>query len=712
LSRDETTMLVSDALGGCLDPDAARRLWTLTRGNVLYIVNIVEQEIGAGRLTRRHGYWRWTGEPVVSPGLVEVIESRIGDLPPSVGDVVDTLAVGEPLGLALLSKITDLGAIEDAEQRGLITFDHTSKGGALRVAHPLYGEVRRERTPSVRLRRLRGLVAAQLAASDDRDDTRVLVRRAVLSLDSDLQPDPDLLVRAARSAVGLADLPLADRLADAAIGAGAGTDARIVRAHALNWLSRGQETEAVLTNSPLSEMTPADQAHVALLRANNMLWNLADPEAAKEFMDAVSQTTPASARGCIDAFFAVYWAAMGRPEAARKSAQHLDWDQLPGHAGAEAAWGIALAAGDAGRTSEAVAAADAGCTISARSFDAASMRFTITDIEVSALLQSGAIGQALEVAERLRREAADLPGSAQLMSTAVAGRAALGAGRLQPACSLLERVVELFAAAGDTIGLGYRYQHSHAITLALLGESDAAAAALAALHERAHPSFRFMDFERALAQAWVAAGQGAVTEAVATLLSMAECTRSDGRFAAEVACLQAACQLGDHSSAARLRELAAIVEGPRAGLAARFAAGLHGGDGAELLAVSEEFECMGDLVAAVDAGAHAAIAYRRQDRRGSAYGCSRRAEELAKQCGGACTPALLQAAERLPLGAREREIAMLIGVGLSNRAIAARLTVSVRTVEGHIYRAMAKTGVGSREELAALLRRHKPVVDE
>jgi DNA-binding CsgD family transcriptional regulator len=51
---------------------------------------------------------------------------------------------------------------------------------------------------------------------------------------------------------------------------------------------------------------------------------------------------------------------------------------------------------------------------------------------------------------------------------------------------------------------------------------------------------------------------------------------------------------------------------------------------------------------------------------------------------------------------------MLIEEGLSNRALAARLSLSVRTVEGHIYRAMIKTGAGSREELAAMLPRRKP----
>jgi DNA-binding CsgD family transcriptional regulator len=40
---------------------------------------------------------------------------------------------------------------------------------------------------------------------------------------------------------------------------------------------------------------------------------------------------------------------------------------------------------------------------------------------------------------------------------------------------------------------------------------------------------------------------------------------------------------------------------------------------------------------------------------------------------------------------------------LSNREISQRLTLSPRTVESHIYRAMAKTGTTSREELAALM---------
>src|SRR4029450_8247016 len=97
--------------------------------------------------------------------------------------------------------------------RGRAPVEAPGAGVEVRVAHPLYGEVRRKRAPPTRLRRLRGLVAAELAASIDRDDTRGVGGRATLTWDSDLEPDPDLLVRAARGAACMWDQPLADQLA-------------------------------------------------------------------------------------------------------------------------------------------------------------------------------------------------------------------------------------------------------------------------------------------------------------------------------------------------------------------------------------------------------------------------------------------------------------------------------------------------------------------
>jgi DNA-binding NarL/FixJ family response regulator len=75
---------------------------------------------------------------------------------------------------------------------------------------------------------------------------------------------------------------------------------------------------------------------------------------------------------------------------------------------------------------------------------------------------------------------------------------------------------------------------------------------------------------------------------------------------------------------------------------------------------------------------------------------------LAARCGGAITPAIRSATRPSPLSRREPEIAAMIARGLSNREIADELVVSVRTVEGHIYRACMKVNVCDRDDLAAV----------
>ena len=77
-------------------------------------------------------------------GLVELVETRMGALPDAVGAVVDALAVGEPIELATLRRIVDPDAVEEADLRGLIRLDDLDERIEVRLAHPLYGEVRQE----------------------------------------------------------------------------------------------------------------------------------------------------------------------------------------------------------------------------------------------------------------------------------------------------------------------------------------------------------------------------------------------------------------------------------------------------------------------------------------------------------------------------------------------------------------------------------------
>ena len=706
LSSDETAMLLSAALGAPIDPAAGRRLWKLTCGNALYLHHVVEQEVSDGRLVEQQGYWRWSGEPVVAPALIELIESRIGALPSAIGDVIDTLAVGEPIELGSLARITDPSAVEEADVRGLITLEEVDSAIEARIAHPLYGEVRKERAPPTRLRRLRGLVAKDLAAGDRRDDARIVVRRATLMLDSDLDPDHELFLTAAQTAIRL-DTPLAERLARAAVLAGGGMESQLMHCYCLVWHGRAAEAESDLATLVEHATTDLERVRIAELRAHNLFWTLRRPADAEAVLDDTGrQLTEPTARHLLAAPRAAIYADLGRPrQAVQAATEALAEASLPDHLVVLASWGLVGGLGMLGRADEIGTVSTRGYAAAARAPNAAVMRMGLSYRHMIGLKLAGYLHEAERIALEARRESEDswFPHSSLILL----GQAALAQGNVDSALRSLREARASLDALGDIGGWLFRCRLSLTQALAMAGEVSAAKRALAELDENRHPAFAFLEPELMLAQAWVAAAEGAVSQALVHAHQAAEVAANAGQLAHEVLALQTAVGFGDRTVADRLAALATQVDGPRAGVAARFAAALATGDGAELAAVSEEFERMGDLVAAVDAAAHAAFAYRRQDLRGSALGCSTRAEALAERCGGVSTPALRQASERLPLTDREREIVMLLGEGLSSPAIAERLTLSARTVEGHIYRAMAKTGTTSRDELAALLLRHR-----
>ena len=72
-------------------------------------------------------------------------------------------------------------------------------------------------------------------------------------------------------------------------------------------------------------------------------------------------------------------------------------------------------------------------------------------------------------------------------------------------------------------------------------------------------------------------------------------------------------------------------------------------------------------------------------------------------CGDLRTPALAMGGSPEGLTRREREVAGLAAAGASSREIAAKLYLSVRTVDNHLQNIYSKLGVTSREELARIL---------
>ena len=208
-----------------------------------------------------------------------------------------------------------------------------------------------------------------------------------------------------------------------------------------------------------------------------------------------------------------------------------------------------------------------------------------------------------------------------------------------------------------------------------------------------------------LAEAWLAAAQGNVSAAIELALDAGDMARRSGQRAIELRALHDAIRFGDRTSLQRVVDIASGMGGRLAPVYGAHAAALADRDAAAVYSAAEQFEQIGALLSAADAAAQAAVLFNAADDRRRTVESGRGGDRLAAACGGIQTPALILAAQPLPLSTREREIANLVAQGLSNRQIAERLVVSSRTVEGHIYRACIKLDVSDREELAALIRK-------
>ncbi|MFI1761032.1 LuxR C-terminal-related transcriptional regulator [Streptomyces sp. NPDC020800] len=134
---------------------------------------------------------------------------------------------------------------------------------------------------------------------------------------------------------------------------------------------------------------------------------------------------------------------------------------------------------------------------------------------------------------------------------------------------------------------------------------------------------------------------------------------------------------------------------PADGVFARHAEALVRADGPALDRVAGALAERGFLLFAAEAHAQAVRAHR--DPRAARLSRTR-AVAMARRCDGARTPALAG----LVLGdltARQRQIVTLAASGLSNRQIAERLTLSVRTVGNHLYSAYTRLGASDRGAL-------------
>jgi DNA-binding CsgD family transcriptional regulator len=284
----------------------------------------------------------------------------------------------------------------------------------------------------------------------------------------------------------------------------------------------------------------------------------------------------------------------------------------------------------------------------------------------------------------------------------LAARCLLAQGRPVSAVAELETAIRVH---GSRAIFGFRplIHSTHAVALAWTGRvEEAAAAALEGRRWNTPP--RFFDTELDLADAIVLAAEGRRSRAAMVAEQAAERAQADGNAYFAFNALYLAARL--RPSVVSQRDLEAAcerVDVPVAPLARHHIAALLDGDPSDLESAAQHAVDLGEQLLALEI-LEAAVG--RAKEAGAPTVLHRIEAALRTQrvkCEQARSPVVNLPTGTSGLTAREREIAGLAAQGWTSAAIAEELVLSVRTVESHLYRAFAKLGVRSRDELGPAL---------
>jgi len=206
-------------------------------------------------------------------------------------------------------------------------------------------------------------------------------------------------------------------------------------------------------------------------------------------------------------------------------------------------------------------------------------------------------------------------------------------------------------------------------------------------------------------RAWVSVAAGELSRAREILSAAADRAAAAQLNVAQARLLHDIARLGNAESVAtRLASLAESTDGKYVAALAGHAAAMVSGVPADMESAADSLSALGANLLAAEAYLAAGAAYRSAGLARLASAAERRSAELLDACGDAQTPGLSAAADTQRLTSRELEVASMAAAGASSREIAAKLVLSVRTVDNHLQNAYSKLGVTSREELARTLR--------
>lgn len=700
-TKEQSVDLIESVLGGQLEEHSANLMWEASGGNALFLRHMVDGARQANTLRQVKGIWQLRGRAAITSELASLLEGRIEQLDDTVLTALKYLSLCEPLDIDVLSELAGEEAVEEAEIAGLVRIVRDGRRLNVGFHHPLFGEVIRRRLGLVSSRRLRGKLVKALRERP-RTTPAERIRLADLAIESDVDIDLELLGAAARDAMNLAQIPMGERFARAALEEGGGLDEAEMLARALMWQGHPDEAEQILSRfDPDDFDNEAQILRWGGLRVGNMFWAMGDADRAEEFLEILFERIQDPGLRPIVTGIASACALFENriDDAVRLSDEVFAEKHTLPWAVEWAVFGGSLSRALRGQGSavEKVAGRGRGLEVDGM------LRFPTAFGEMLALTLTGRLDDGNLAAARY----VDFANTAQYLGWAMSGILVAAVEMPQGACTSVTRRMEQTLAILDGEGFSLSWNYPARIYLAqalsALGQTEKAEAVLVKARAKYGKNVAIFGPMLAIAEAWQSAAAGTLTRAVELAHEAADKARTTGQFAIEAEALHTAARFGDQTVGERLGELAQQVDGPVVAVYARHATALAEGDAVELDVCAADFEQLGIRLSAADAAAQASVMHDKEENRSATVASAAVANRLASECGGLRTPALVEAARPLPLTSREREIANLVAAGLSNKEIAQRLTVSVRTVEGHIYRACTKLDVTDRADIAALL---------
>ncbi len=755
--RTATAAVLRARLGGRLDTGSLERLWSATQGNALVLRELVEHALDDGSLRREREVWSWSGLAGDPPRrLADVLLLWLRELSAQEEELVGMLAVAEPLEADAVARRGLASAAEALSRRGVVRVEQTGRRVRLRLALPLAGRTVVSRMSALTARRLR-LQAAEAIEDGERTGPDEVLRTVTLRVAAGLVPERRLLLEAARTAVRRQEFARAEQLCrlvtdedsgergDRGAGRtaeGGSGEVALLLGQVLAGQGRHEEAEEVFASVQGRPGGAAGRAEAVAARVANIAFGLGRVETAAAVLEEERGRLGAADAGSLltaRAVLAVLADRLPEAVAAGEAVAGLGGPgpvpigggagRVPGGRGLVAAGG---AAGSSGGTEAGDGAGVAG----------------LLPVVAFARAELGDPGGASALLASWARQAEAWPEEALLDFRSVAAHCALVQGDLRAAGTAVARLVRGAAGAGrlgqlrawvyqarllrrrgrpedaaallwqaGAVRAGYDWLTSPSWVLALLAGALAEAGrhgeALRTLAEarsaqRAGVRRPVLDdaigFERAVVLAHAGDRSGAAAQA----LEVADRAEAGGRLPAAIAALHLAARATDAApSAARVQRLALRCRAEEARLQAEQVRALARGDAEALVAVAGRFRSLAALPAAAEAAEQAGRVHRAAGRRRKGRLASAAARELCARFGGALPP-WAAPGERgtdatAALTTREREVAALAAGGLSNREIADRLVVSVRTVENHLHRVYHKLGVVQRADLSELL---------